>query len=519
MHKLLLSVGAVVLVSAMPALRAQEPLTIHVNTNLVSLDVVVTDASGHPVAGLTRDDFTVLEDGKPQTVRNFDAWQQRTPMPAAAKVDQYGRADWGDTPLAILVLDQISTDFADSAYAADKLTRYLEAQPKALPVPTMLMLVTDQGYHTLADFTRDREALVTAVKKRPPALPASVARGDTDKVMVQTFVVLQQIALAAAGLKQHKSIIWVGSGFPAFDPADLDEKSEASLHKAIRQTVDLLMDTHTTVYKIDPVPSATSTAPTVDVQASLDAGGDMADIVPLGEDPLTSNFNFNQFAVSTGGQYFYGQNDLDRYFNRAIEQTDEFYTLTYRPPDKDETEPEKFRNIVVKVNRPGLNVVTRQGYYSNEAPEPVPTNKELSVELSTVAMGDIAFTGIGVRVLGLAEGKKPGSIAVTYQIENRSLAWVDGPNGMQTALLTVVLVDVDAKHNILGSNAYRLHPYLAADHANERFTGNIVGRDEVEVSPRTAGLRLIVRDASGRIGTAKISMEALRDLPHPPLPH
>jgi hypothetical protein len=100
-------------------------------------------------------------------------------------------------------------------------------------------------------------------------------------------------------------------------------------------------------------------------------------------------------------------------------------------------------------------------------------------------------------------------------MDNRSLTWTDGPNGTQTALLTVVLVDLDAKHTILGSNAYRLHPYLAADHANERFTGNLVGRDEVDVSPKTAGLRLIVRDASGRIGTAKISIDAFRDLLHP----
>ena len=216
---------------------------------------------------------------------------------------------------------------------------------------------------------------------------------------------------------------------------------------------------------------------------------------------------------------FYGQNDLDRYFNRAIEQTDEFYTLTYRPPDKDGTEPEKFRNIVVKVNRPGLKVATRQGYYSNEAPEPEPTNKEFGIALSTVAMSDMTFTGVGVRVLNLAPGKKPGSIAVTYQMESRSLQWTNGSDGTETAVLTVVLVDVDAKHNILGSNAYRVHPYLAADHVSERFTGNLVGRDEVTVSPKTAGLRLIVRDSSGRIGTAKISLEAFRDLLHPPAPH
>src|SRR5256885_4649223 len=38
----------------------------------VILDVVVTDSNEKPVRGLTRDDFTVAEDGKTQRVLSFD---------------------------------------------------------------------------------------------------------------------------------------------------------------------------------------------------------------------------------------------------------------------------------------------------------------------------------------------------------------------------------------------------------------------------------------------------------------
>ena len=45
----------------------------------------------------------------------------------------------------------------------------------------------------------------------------------------------------------------MGPGFASLDPTELDDKDNGSPTKAIRSTVDLLLDRHTTVYKIDPV--------------------------------------------------------------------------------------------------------------------------------------------------------------------------------------------------------------------------------------------------------------------------
>ena len=46
--------------------------TLHADTHLVLLDVTVADKQGHPVAGLTKDDFKLLEDGQPQTIKFFE---------------------------------------------------------------------------------------------------------------------------------------------------------------------------------------------------------------------------------------------------------------------------------------------------------------------------------------------------------------------------------------------------------------------------------------------------------------
>ena len=41
---------------------------LHVTTRLVLADVVVTDKAGHRATGLTKEDFTVLDNGKPQKI-------------------------------------------------------------------------------------------------------------------------------------------------------------------------------------------------------------------------------------------------------------------------------------------------------------------------------------------------------------------------------------------------------------------------------------------------------------------
>ena len=48
-----------------------QPFSLITNVNIVSVDVVVRDSSGNIVRGLKKEDFTVLEDGKPQKIENF----------------------------------------------------------------------------------------------------------------------------------------------------------------------------------------------------------------------------------------------------------------------------------------------------------------------------------------------------------------------------------------------------------------------------------------------------------------
>ena len=55
--------------------------TIHARTNLVVVDVVVTDSKKNPIHGLQKSDFTLMEDGKLQVIRNFE---EHTEVPLSA---------------------------------------------------------------------------------------------------------------------------------------------------------------------------------------------------------------------------------------------------------------------------------------------------------------------------------------------------------------------------------------------------------------------------------------------------
>ncbi len=72
MKSVVLSIVALLLLA--PALAAQTPYIETFEVHLHNLDVVVTDAKGNPVRGLTKNDFVVLENGAQQPITNFSLY-------------------------------------------------------------------------------------------------------------------------------------------------------------------------------------------------------------------------------------------------------------------------------------------------------------------------------------------------------------------------------------------------------------------------------------------------------------
>ena len=163
---LLLSCVALILqpslhVSLVPSSRAQDQddEVIRVNTDLVLVNVTVTDAQGKFVNGLKQTDFSVMEADQPQTLSSFSA--EETPFAAAVLLDTSGsmeqRLSLGRSA-AIRFLDGLRAEDVAAVYRFDTTVERLQdfssdrdLAPVAFGIHTRGMTVLNDAIVRAAD--------------------------------------------------------------------------------------------------------------------------------------------------------------------------------------------------------------------------------------------------------------------------------------------------------------------------------------------------------------------------------
>jgi hypothetical protein len=112
-------------VAVVVAAQQPEPPRFTTEASAVVLDVVVRDAHGRPVVGLTRHDFEVLEDRRRQTISVFEGPAARSVAPDARQPDA-APTDAARAPAASRLLDVLDRrDFA-GIFAVDRSIQVLE---------------------------------------------------------------------------------------------------------------------------------------------------------------------------------------------------------------------------------------------------------------------------------------------------------------------------------------------------------------------------------------------------------
>ncbi len=309
--------------------------TIRVYVSRVVLDVVVTDAKGNVISGLTRDDFKITDAGELQTLTNFDVSTAHIAKPdltinSTADLDRLAP----DAPVNIILLDEFNTLFEDEAFARYSLKKFLEKQPDKLTTPTMLLAVGIDKFTVLNDYTEDKQAIINSLDHHFTEYPWR-NRGNSwaAERLGTAFATLERIAEATVGHPGHKNMIWIGRGFPSINMANLPVDSSRRVESYVQQCVNMLRDARVTLYAVDPA------GLTVDPIAKY---GNEAAIL----DPFGGNYDFSRLARATGGKSLYGLNDVDMEIGKSAEDGLNFYTLTYRPTTGG-MDPQKFRKIAV----------------------------------------------------------------------------------------------------------------------------------------------------------------------------
>jgi VWFA-related protein len=486
---------------------ANSGYTLRINSRLVVLDMVVVDKKGAVVKDLKRDDFSVEEAGQPQTILNFDDTEAHIPGPeiaieSTADLDRLAP----HAPVDIILLDEFNTRFEDMAFARYSLKKYLDKQPAKLITPTMLIAVDLQHFTVLRDYTQNKEEILSALNHHFVAYPWQVHQGAwVGERYATAFITLRRVAEAVMGHQGHKNMIWIGRGFPPTNRMSTGWSidTENRINNAVQDCVNMLRDARVTLYTIDPAG--------VLINPGVYGGDPMVD-------PFGGNYEFNRMAQATGGRTLYGKNDVDAEIQTAIQDGANFYTLTYRPTNT-ALDLQKFRRIKVTVSRPGLNVLTREGYYLQYGPgrvNPENPSRRLITDLVAADSSNMVYDGIPILIRPV--DADPDSF--TVHVDGSGLAWTyaTGSEPRHTEVILVVST-FDKKGNELKRDAKIIKVNAPpTDPPTGRLHRNLNIPCKIDHNPKAVRVRFSVRSsATGRIGTADyvLGQETKKDEPKP----
>jgi VWFA-related protein len=310
----------------------------------ITLDVVVAEKSEKPVTGLQQDDFTIVDNKQPQKILSFQAVEGATDPP----------------PEVILVVDRVNTDFQNAANEREELKKFLRLNGGQLPVPVSMIFFSDTGTKTRAA-TRDGNALIAALDDSDSALRTS-RRSQGFYGALERFQLsgrtLNSIATFEEATPGKKLLIWLSPGWPILTGPriDLSSKDRQGLFSNVVAISSALTQARTTVYSVDPLGMADAGGfRTTDYKLFL-KGVKSARQVEMG------NLALQVFAIQGGGRVFNSSNDIASEIAKCMGDANAYYVLSFDSPPADG--PDEYHALDVKVDKPGLIVRTRTGYYA-----------------------------------------------------------------------------------------------------------------------------------------------------------
>lgn len=298
---------------------------VRVDTELVTVSVSVVDrARGQAVAGLTREDFKLYEDGAEQQIEHFET--------SSAPFDLLLLIDLSGSTAKVINPNGANRTVADVIRAAA--LRFIEA---ARPQDRIGVVAFAGEARTVSPLTSDRERLRTSIRamERP--------FGDT-RLYDATAFALEMFEREAAG-HRRRAVVLLSDGLDSTLP-NVGGAGSAIPYEELRSRVEEFDGLFYTIWT-DASYEAFSPE---DVQAET---------FDLAADRL-------QELSETGGGASYEierLEDLAGAYERVIADLSSVYSLSYRPTNR--VRDGRWRAIRLRVLRPDTVARGRRGYYAN----------------------------------------------------------------------------------------------------------------------------------------------------------
>jgi VWFA-related protein len=344
-----------------------QPLTgtFDASEGILKLDVAVTDNSGRPVTGLARKDFTLLDNGQPQKIVTFHAFDGVTVKP--------------DPPVeVILVEDEVNLSNAQFTHAEREVERFLRQNGGHLPQPVTIYRLSNRSLSATPGPSTDGNLLATEMAQNYqlravwPELndlyQNAIRQTPENNAMhrnVTSLNALGAMVLEARQRPGRKLMIWVGFGWPArrggVDEFDWVTEFSTRLREAR--------------IELSSVNEWVDSEPAFIYQDFL-AG------VKTAKQVVREDLALQVLATQSGGRVVnIGASDsLAAGIERFFESASAFYAISFDPRRADLVD--EYHDLKVELSKPDLVVRTSSGYYDEPAfyDQPPRAAEKLTIE-------------------------------------------------------------------------------------------------------------------------------------------
>ena len=535
-------------------------------TTLVVVDAIVTDKKGHIVSDLKASDFKIFENGAEQKIAEFSApskGEVAAPSPRQATIQagsslpprfltvvldmandkpenvkrsceavlQYlAKAGTGGTQVAVYytgrglhLLVPFTTDYSQAESALKGLAGQNGTGTMTVGERRSIQQEIDELYDkahpearlggfspNVSDYGRaaPTDPFAAAYLRQVDALRTYLSLQNTYQTR-DLLVALRSIANSYRDLPGRKNIVLFSEGFPY--TAGASAEMDAVIAAADKANVSFyVIDPSGLQSRIGLESDAGNTLNTQTTDVAMQGAGAYAGetkfdrMRQLGNQSLTEQLD--QLAISTGGFLVKNLNDLNPAFARILAETSSFYVLTYHPtnPLADGT----FRNIKLQVQRDGLELRHRKGYWAIPQGHGVMMSPAAAQLLASVRSGAVK-TSFQVPVAGALMPAADGSYYLPVSVAVASVL-ATGKAGPKSPPLTIIAVAYDANGSIV--SAYEKEWRLAAETAQQPITLTLQGQLPIS-SPQRLRLDVLLRSPGGSYGagSANIAMPGSPD--------
>ncbi len=387
-------------------------LTLKSQSVTVVVPAVITDSTGKHVANLKKEDFKVLENGKPQPITSLE---EITTLPAAvaapaASPNSFSNLSAAQHPLSppiIVALDTINTPLLAQTNGRRQL---LKALAKMVDDNHRLglIIIHRRGIQIVGGIDSDPAAIIAALSKTssemsstetfsadqladaasdnsPSELTGGISPGeDPERVLLKfirnsgalegrqqgtvaaedTLRAFLSLAWSLSGVPGRKSVLWVTGGIPFLLDASAAEPV-GNLAPLYERAMKALNDAQVSVYPVDARGLSTNAANAEGAYGGAQSSDVEESTATRIEVQQNAVHNLNQFADATGGRAYTNTNDLAKAFRQAVEDSASYYLLSYALDPKDRAPG--WRKLRVEVDRKGVEVRARNGFFVNAA--------------------------------------------------------------------------------------------------------------------------------------------------------